>query len=80
MYILSNRKGNNKTPPLTRLYFTEQFWKFVIEWFTKKSAHARSLIITEELVIFGVQKNFVSDRVLDLIILMAKCQCKMLDS
>ena len=60
--------------------YTEQFWKLVIEWFTQKIVHARSLKITEQLVIFGVQKNFVSDSVLDLIILMAKyhifrCRC-----
>ena len=60
--------------------YTEQFWKLVIERFTKKSVHARPFKMTEQLVVSGLQKNFVSERVPDLIILMAKshmfrCRC-----
>ena len=60
--------------------YIETFWKQVLEWITKNTPHARSLNITEQLVIFGVKDDVTMDKVLDLIMLMAKyysfrCRC-----
>ncbi len=60
--------------------YTETFWKHVLEWITKNTPHVRSLNITEQLVIFGVKVDVTTDKVLDLIMLMAKyyifrCRC-----
>ena len=60
--------------------YTETFWKHVLEWITKNTPHVRSLNITEQLVIFGVKVDVPTDKVLDLIMLMAKyyifrCRC-----
>ena len=60
--------------------YTETFWKHVLEWITKTTPHVRSLNITEQLVIFGVKVDVTTDKVLDLIMLMAKyyifrCRC-----
>ena len=52
--------------------YTETFWKHVLEWITKHAPHVRSLNITEQLVIFGVKDDVTTDKVLDLIMLMAK--------
>ena len=52
--------------------YTETFWKRVLDWITNKTPHLRSFKITEQLVIFGVEDNVVTDRVLDLMMLMAK--------
>ena len=52
--------------------YTETFGKHVLEWITKHTPHVRSLNITEQLVIFGVKHDVTTDKVLDLIMLMAK--------
>ena len=60
--------------------YTETFWKHVSEWITKNTPHVHSLNITEQLVIFGVKDDATTDKVLDLIMLIAKyyifrCRC-----
>ena len=60
--------------------YTETFWKHVLEWITKNTPHVLSLNTTEQLVIFGVKDDVTTDKVLDLIMLMAKyyifkCKC-----
>ena len=60
--------------------YTETFWKHILEWITKNTPHVRSLNITEQLVIFGVKVDVTTDKVLNLIMLMAKyyifrCRC-----
>ena len=60
--------------------YSETFWKRVLDWITNNTSHLCAFNITEQLVIFGVEDNVVTDRVLDLIILMAKhyifrCRC-----
>ena len=65
---------------LSECIYTGTFCKYVLEWITKNTPHARSLSITEQLVIFGVKVDVTTDKVLDLIMLMAKyyifrCRC-----
>ena len=60
--------------------YSETFWKHVLEWITKNTPHVRSHNITEQLVIFGVKDDATTDKVLDLIMLIAKyyifrCRC-----
>ena len=60
--------------------YTETFWKHILEWITKNTPHVRYLNITEQLVIFGVKVDVTTNKVLDLIMLMAKyysfrCRC-----
>ena len=52
--------------------YTETFGKHVLEWIAKNTPHVRSFNITEQLAIFGVKDDVTTDKVLDLIMLMAK--------
>ena len=59
---------------------SKMFWKRVLDWITNNTSHLCAFNITEQLVIFGVEDNVVTDRALDLIMLMAKhyifrCRC-----
>ena len=60
--------------------YTETFWKPVLECITKNTPHVRFLNITEQLVTLGVKDDVTTDKVLDLIMLVAKyyifrCKC-----
>ena len=60
--------------------YTETLWRRILDWITNNTSHLRAFNITGQLVIFGVEDNVVTDRVLDLIMLMAKhyifrCRC-----
>ena len=73
MYSLSNKKGNKTHPLCLSLHRSVlEARNRMIKNIPKTSVRARSLKLTEQLVIFGVQNNFVSNRILDLVILMAK--------
>ena len=52
--------------------YTKTFWKRILDWVTNNTSSLRSCDITELLVIFLVEDNVVTDRVLDMIMLMAK--------
>ena len=52
--------------------YTETFWKHVLEWITNTPHNIRSLNITEQLVSFGVKNYVKTNKLLDLIMLMAE--------
>ena len=58
--------------PLWDCTYTETYWKRILDWITNNASHYRAFNITEQLVIFGVENSVVTDRVLNLIMLMAK--------
>ena len=70
----SNRCMSYKTEKETISYllwdctYTKTFWKHILEWITP---HVCSLNITEQLVILGVKDDVTTNKVLDLIMLMA---------
>ena len=60
--------------------YTETLWRRILDWVINNTSHLRAFNITEQLVIFGVEDNVVTDRVLELKMLMAKhyifrCRC-----
>ena len=66
--------------PLWDCTYTETYLKRILDWITNNTSHFRAFNITEQLVIFGVENNVVTDRVLDLIMFIAKhyifkCRC-----
>ena len=84
--ILTDRCTFCKTEKETIRYllwdctYTETFWKRILDWITNNTSHLHAFNITEQVVTFGVEDNVVTDRVLDLMMLMAKhyifrCRC-----
>ena len=77
MYVKENWKRNNKTPSLG-LHLHWDFLEVFLKWITKTTTTKihntimHSLNITEQLVIFGVKDYVVTDKVLDLMMLLAK--------
>ena len=53
-------------------YTETTFSNRILDWITNNTSHLRAFNITGQLVIFGVEDNVVTDRVLVLIMLMAK--------
>ena len=51
---------------------TNEFWENLQRTMIQECMNCENLIFHEELVLFGIQQNVVTDRILDLIILMAK--------
>ena len=49
-----------------------RFWKQLCKWISDKCTHCTSLNMDIQLAIFGISENIKTDKVLDLIILMAK--------
>ena len=62
---------------------TQQFWMDVSSWMTEKCEHCVNLIFSKELIVFGSKEQFKSDKVFDLILLLAKFhvyKCKLQDT
>ena len=59
------------------------FWTDVLEWIRSRCIHCDNFIFTKELIIFGLKSNTFTDKVMDLIILLAKWhiyKCKLLNT
>ena len=50
----------------------QKFWLDVQEWLHTNFAHCNDVIFSEELIILGTKENVITDRIIDLFILLAK--------
>ena len=67
---------NNEDETIVHLFwectYSQIFWTDVLKWITDNCQHCNNLTLSKELVIFGVKQNIVTDKVFDLIMLLAK--------
>ena len=78
--------GCNEEEKLTHLFYqcpkVRFFWNTMIDWLKTNCTNCDLLFFSEELIVFGLKKNIVTDKVIDLLILIGKWhiyKCKLQD-
>ena len=67
---------NNEEETLLHFFwncqYVKKFWTDLEEWLHTKFMHCSNVTLSKEIIILGFKENFISDRIFDLIILLAK--------
>ena len=67
-----NREDQSISHLLVECEFVKVFWEHFQKNIIDKCQHVHNMNIDKEIILFGVKNNFVSDNVMDLLILYAK--------
>ena len=70
--ILCNEEEDSIQHLFWACHVSQNFWTELISWLSEKCPTCRTLALSELFIIFGIKPNQTSDKVLDLIILLAK--------
>ena len=67
---------NNTEETLVHLFWecqkVQEFWSNLKDWLHTNFVHCNNITFTKDLIILGIKDNVITDRIFDLIILMAK--------